>query len=318
MTSNNLIAERGKQADLPAVDLLRELEPVTTANLSRHLAIAKEWMPHEYVPWSEGRDFREHPWQPEESTLSRVAQTAFEVNLLTEDNLPSYHREIAAALGADGAWAAWTNRWTAEEGRHAMVIRDYLLVTRGVDPERLERGRMRQLTTGYNTHGKPMLRVLAYVAFQELATRISHHNTGRYVETTAAARLLDRVAADENLHMIFYRDLVSAAFELTPSQTMRAVADEVLGFEMPGSGIEGFSRKAKTIASAGIYDLRIHHDQVLVPLLRHWRVWELTGLDDAAEQARTRVGDFLHGLDTLASRWEEKRAASTASSVAGP
>ena len=37
--------------------LLRELEPVVEENLNRHLGIAKEWFPHEYVPWSEGRDF---------------------------------------------------------------------------------------------------------------------------------------------------------------------------------------------------------------------------------------------------------------------
>ena len=36
------------------------------------------------------------------------------VNLLTEDNLPSYHREIATFFGRDGAWGAWVGRWTAE------------------------------------------------------------------------------------------------------------------------------------------------------------------------------------------------------------
>ena len=49
-----------------------------------------------------------------------IAQIAFEVNLLTEDNLPSYHREIADAFGRDGAWGTWVHRWTAEEGRHAL------------------------------------------------------------------------------------------------------------------------------------------------------------------------------------------------------
>ncbi|HEY2097307.1 MAG TPA: acyl-ACP desaturase, partial [Pseudonocardia sp.] len=37
--------------------LLQELEPVVTENLERHLSMAKEWMPHEYVPWSQGRDY---------------------------------------------------------------------------------------------------------------------------------------------------------------------------------------------------------------------------------------------------------------------
>ena len=39
------------------LDVLLELEQVVEVNLNRHLATAKEWFPHEYVPWSRGRDF---------------------------------------------------------------------------------------------------------------------------------------------------------------------------------------------------------------------------------------------------------------------
>ncbi len=297
---------------LDPMDLLRELEPTAAFNLDRHLSMSKEWMPHDYVPWSRGRDFDSEPYEPSQSTLGPIAQVAFEVNLLTEDNLPSYHREIVDGFGRDGAWGTWVHRWTAEEGRHAIVMRDYLLVTRSVDPVALERGRMQQMETGYDTAGKSSLRVLAYVSFQELATRISHRNTGRYTEDPIADKLLARVAADENLHMIFYRDLVTAALELTPSQTVLAIADEVLGFEMPGTGIADFGRKAKQIAKAGIYDLRIHHDQVLKPLLTHWRFFELEGLDAEAEQARTTVAEFLGAIEGAARSYEEKAAARAA------
>src|SRR6195952_3659310 len=171
---------------LSDLDLLRELEPVAEAGLERHLRLAKEWMPHEYVPWSQGRDFDALPWEPGQSSLSEIAQVAFEVNLLTEDNLPSYHREIADAFGRDGAWGTWVHRWTAEEGRHALCMRDFLLVTRAVDPIELERGRMRQTEQGYDSAAangpKSQLEVMAYVSFQELATRISHRNTGAYTE----------------------------------------------------------------------------------------------------------------------------------------
>ncbi|MCA1675107.1 MAG: acyl-ACP desaturase, partial [Actinobacteria bacterium] len=163
--------------------LLYDLEPVVTENLHRHLSAAKDWMPHEYVPWSQGRDYADlggEPFDPEQSRLSPLARTALEVNLLTEDNLPSYHREIERTFGLDGAWGTWVNRWTAEEGRHAYCIRDYLLVTRGVDPEQLEQARMKVMQTGYDSEDKPTLRVLAYVSFQELATRISHRNTGKH------------------------------------------------------------------------------------------------------------------------------------------
>ncbi|HZA16072.1 MAG TPA: acyl-ACP desaturase [Pseudonocardiaceae bacterium] len=294
-----------------SVRLLHDLEPVVTENLNRHLAAAKEWMPHEYVPWSLGRDYADlggQAWDPEQSRLSPIAQTALEVNLLTEDNLPSYHREIERAFGRDSAWGTWVHRWTAEEGRHAYCIRDYLLVTRGVDPVELERARMQVMQTGYNTQDAPLLRVLAYVSFQELATRISHRNTGRYAEDPIAERLLTRVSTDENLHMVFYRNLVRAALEISPGPTLRAITDEVTNFHMPGIVIPGFARKAALIAKAGIYDLRIHHDEVIWPLLRQWGVFELDSLDAEGEKACAELADFLTQLDGQASRFEERRA----------
>jgi acyl-[acyl-carrier-protein] desaturase len=299
--------------------MLAALEPTVTENLNRHLSTAKEWMPHEFVPWSEGTDFAElggKPWSLEQSNLSPIARTALEVNLLTEDNLPSYHREVERAFGRDSAWGTWVNRWTAEEGRHAYCIRDYLLVTRGVDPEELERARMQTMQAGYDSGEKPLLNVCAYVSFQELATRISHRNTGRYTEDPIAEKLLTRVAMDENLHMIFYRNIVSAALELAPNETMRAITDEVVTFQMPGSVIPGFARKAVQIALAGIYDLRVHHDDVVMPLVRQWGLLDLEGLDAEGEQARTELAAAIEALDAQASRFTQQREESAAKKAA--
>ena len=210
----------------------------------------------------------------------------------------------------DGAWINWVGRWTAEEGRHAIVLRDYLTVTRNIDPIALERGRMTQLQQGYDRDATDTLHGLAYVAFQELATRISHRNTGRYSDDPVADKIMIRIAADENLHMVFYRDILAAALEIQPSAAVRAIVDEVLAFQMPGAGIPGFLRKAAAIAKAGIYDLRIHRDEVLLPILQHWRIFELTGLDAAAEDARRRLADHLEKLDAAAKRFEEKLARS--------
>ena len=291
--------------------LLKQLEATVEENLERHLASAESWMPHEYVPWSEGRDFAAlagEPWSADQSRLSPIARTALELNLLTEDNLPSYHAELKSTFGRHGAWGVWVNRWTAEEGRHASCIRDYLLVTRGVDPERLEQDRMATLQAGWDSGDKPLLHACVYVSFQELATRVSHRNTGRCCEDPVAERLLTRIAMDENLHMIFYRNLVQVALEIAPGQTLRAIADEVAGFTMPGSVVPGFARKAVQIAQAGVYDLRIHHDDVIMPLVRHWRVFELEGLDPGGEQARQDLAAALDALDARAARFVERRA----------
>jgi acyl-[acyl-carrier-protein] desaturase len=289
-------------------DLFKELEPAAGRLLERHLSMAKEWMPHEYVPWSLGRDYDKEPWTPDQPRLTGVAQTAFEVNLLTEDNLPSYHLEVMSAFGRDGAWGTWAHRWTAEEARHAVVIRDYLLVTRNIDPVELERNRMATMELGYSTNGKPALQVMAYVAFQELATRVSHRNTGHFSNDPVADKIMARIAVDENLHMVFYRDMVAEALKVAPSETVQAVAAEVKSFEMPGADMPGYRRKAAQIANAGIYDLRIHHDDILMPLLRHWKVLDLEGLDAEGEQARGELVARMEELDGQAARYEEKRA----------
>src|SRR5262252_8325198 len=213
--------------------LARQLDTAVEENLHRHLACADDWMPHEFVPWGDGRSFAAlggEPWSAEQSRLSPVARTALELNLLTEDNLPSYHAELGSTFGRQGAWGAWMNRWTAEEGRHAACIRDYLLVTRGVDPERLERDRMATVQAGFDPGGKPWLQACAYLAFQELATRVSHRNTGRHCGDPVAEKLLARIAMDENLHMVFYRNLVRAALDIAPGPALRAITDEVADF----------------------------------------------------------------------------------------
>jgi acyl-[acyl-carrier-protein] desaturase len=300
-------AESAEPAGYDERALLLELEPVAARLLDRHLSVAQEWFPHDYIPYRLGRDFDKEPWTPDQPSLSGVARTSFEVNLLTEDNLPSYHRLIHGMFGdGDGAWINWIGRWTAEEGRHAIVLRDYLTVTRNLDPASLERQRMTHVQAGYERPRTDPLHGLAYVAFQELATRISHRNTGRYSDDPVADRIMARISADENLHLVFYRDTMGAALEIEPSAAVRAIVDEVLDFSMPGIGIPGFGRKAAQIATAGLYNQRIHRDAVLLPLLNHWRIFELRGLDTDAERARSALADHLVQLDASARRLEEK------------
>jgi acyl-[acyl-carrier-protein] desaturase len=66
------------------------------------------------------------------------------------------------------------------------------------------------------------------------------------------------------------------------------------------------------MAQAGIYDLRIHHDEILWPLLRYWKLFQLDGLHPQAEQARDRLAAHLAKTDRLARRFEAKRAAAAA------
>ena len=73
------------------LNLLNDLEPVVERELNRHISIAKEWFPHDYVPWDEARNFAHlggEDWTPQEQRFSEAARTSLIINLLTEDNLP--------------------------------------------------------------------------------------------------------------------------------------------------------------------------------------------------------------------------------------
>ncbi|MEY2430535.1 MAG: acyl-[acyl-carrier-protein] desaturase [Acidimicrobiaceae bacterium] len=301
---------------------LVDLEPHAAALLDRHLASAKEWFPHEYVPYHRGRDFEPgHQWTPDESDLGgadipEAVRSALYVNLLTEDNLPYYFRHIERTFGADGAFGTWVRRWTAEEGRHAIVIRDYLMATRAIDPVALERGRMVQVAGGESPEPDSPLSALVYVSLQEMATRIAHRNTGRLLGDEAGFRVMARVAADENLHHLFYRDLTSAALDLWPSEVVIAIEEVVRTFAMPGTGIPDFQRHSALIASAGIYDATIHHEQILIPVvLNHWKVAQLINLTPAAEQARDALLRRIERIGRLARSLASRRDASEKQTV---
>ncbi|WP_100461684.1 acyl-ACP desaturase, partial [Mycobacteroides abscessus] len=298
-----------------------ELEPVVEENVHRHLGVTKDWNPHDYVPWSEGKNYKAlggQDWDPEQSKLSEVAKIAMITNLLTEDNLPSYHREIAMNFTMDGPWGTWVNRWTAEENRHGIAIRDYLVVTRSVDPVELEKLRIAQMTSGFspgqNRQGgdelfaESLFDSVVYVTFQELATRVSHRNTGKACAEPVADELLKRISTDENLHMIFYRNLVEAGMHIAPDQALKSIHKVLDNFTMPGYTIPGFRRNAVTIATGGVYDPQSHLDEVVMPVLRKWRIFERDDITGEGEWYREDLARVVTDLKKTSADFEEVKA----------
>jgi acyl-[acyl-carrier-protein] desaturase len=313
------------------VQLLHELTPVAAQLTARHYETCKPWYPHEFVPWSLGRDFVEgEQWDPREVPLPDSVRSALFVNLLTEDNLPYYFRAIDRMFGRDGAWREWSHRWTAEEARHSIALRDFMTVTRAIDPRALEDGRMSQMSGGQVPDPDSAVDGFVYVALQELATRIAHRNTGKALQHhlgdhpvgQAGYEVISRVAADENFHFLFYRDLTSAALEIAPSLVLPAIERQVREFEMPGTGIPGFRKHAEAIARDGLYNLQQHHDQILQPVVvRWWKIESLSGLTSEAEQARDAVLDRITRIGVAARRLADRalEAAERArTAIAGP
>ena len=203
-----------------------------------------------------------------------------------------------------------------EENRHGIALRDYLVVTRAVDPIELERARMHQVAAGFSPGQQgqgsvcpdSFLDAVAYVTFQELATRVSHRNTGKACAEPVADQLLKRIAFDENLHMIFYRGLTAAALELSPNRAMQSICRILVNFQTPGLTIPNFRRKSVKIAVGGIHDLRQHLDDVVLPVLRNWRIFEREDLTGDGARARDELGVFIGRIESEAAIFEESRA----------
>ena len=290
------------------LDVMRQLEYQVAIELERHNRMRKPWVPIDFMPIDQqtGQILHRFTDPSEVPMLSPEAKSAMTVNLATEENIPSYHRVIANNFGLDGPWGTWDNLWTAEEANHAYSMRMFLDLTRAIDPYETEQIRMEQVKQGYNVEKDP-LHTLAYVTFQETATRVSHRETGIAANNDIANKLLKRIAADENYHMLFYRNVAGAALDIAPNQMMQAICDEVTSFEMPGANIKDFQIMSLQIANAGIYDLRRHLKEVVMPVLKIWRIFEREDFSGYGEVARDELAVFLEKLDVKASKFEESR-----------
>jgi acyl-[acyl-carrier-protein] desaturase len=116
------------------------------------------------------------------------------------------------------------------------------------------------------------------------------------------------VSADENLHMIFYRGVGAAAMDIAPDAAMQSVWRILKNFQMPGFTIPNFRRNAVKIAVGGIYDLRQHLDEVVLPVLRYWRIFERDDFTGVGQRNRDDLADFLAQTDVEAAKFEQSKA----------
>jgi acyl-[acyl-carrier-protein] desaturase len=279
------------------VDLLLELTDDVTRLYNRHLDAPRSWFPHELIEWGQGESFQTRPWSATDYELADGVRSAIYVNLLTEDNLPYYTTTLLAHAPQGHPLADWNHQWTMEENRHAMVMRDWVHISRCIDPTLLEEGRRVQMLKGEVPHPESLADLITYVSFQERATQIAHRNTASRLpkDDTMGRKVLGMVAGDETKHFMFYRDLALAAFAIDPSAMIQAAARQVVHFAMPGTGIPNFARHAVRISREGIYGLTQFLGDVLEPVLD---VWDVSHLALTAEDDRARE-DLMGFVDKL-------------------
>jgi acyl-[acyl-carrier-protein] desaturase len=271
------------------LELVEAIDDDVTRLTDEHLARRSDWYFHDIVPWERGESFREKPWEVSQCTITENARTALVLNLLTEDNLPYYHALLEKNLPDTSAFSKWNHLWTAEEGQHAIAIRSYLLTSRNCDPDELEDDRKATMINGYQPEFEDPMEVFAYTATQELATRVSHRNAGKITDDPAAFELMRNIAADENHHFIFYKSVVQAMLDKAPELVLPGILEVFENFQMPGVAMPNFVRRSIEVAKAGVYNLRIHHDRVLLPLIKDWNIGGLSGLKPAATELQEKI-----------------------------
>ena len=291
-------------------DLLTEIAPDVERLYNRHMEAPRLWFPHEQINWGRGTSFVERPWTVNDYPLGQGVRSAIYVNLLTEDNLPYYTNSLLAHAPKGHPIRDWNHQWTMEENRHAMVMRDWVHISRCIDPTLLEVGRRVQMAKGEVPEPETFADLICYVALQERATQIAHRNTGAHLpkDDKIGRNVLALVAGDETKHYLFYRDLALAAFAIDPSTMMVAAAKQVTAFAMPGTGIPSFTRHAVRIAREGIYGLEQFLNDVLEPVLTLWDVNHLEHLTPQAELARIELSCVVDKLTVSVERSAQKAA----------
>jgi acyl-[acyl-carrier-protein] desaturase len=104
--------------------------------------------------------------------------------------------------------------------------------------------------------------------------------------------------------MIFYRDVSEVGIELAPNLAIKALHKILLNFQMPGFQVPEFRRKAVIIAVGGVYDPRIHLDEVVMPVLKKWRILEREDFSGEGARLRDEVGAHVKELEAACDKFE--------------
>jgi acyl-[acyl-carrier-protein] desaturase len=244
-------------AETPVANRLTlDLEPVVAENYQRHIDSAEEWFAHDYVPFDQGRNFAflgGEDWKPSEVTLPAHVVDALEILLIVKDNLAAYHRELVEHFILDWKWGRWIGRWTAEEHIHAVVLRNYLVVTRNFDPSANEDVRVAHVMKGYRANQLTQIETLAFMAFFERAHGVFCRRLAEQIEEPTLRSLIERIALDEERHELFFTNLLRYCLELDEAQTLRAVATQAAAAQTPGADILAYADKRAVVADAGIF-----------------------------------------------------------------
>lgn len=275
-------------------DLIIALEKALPEIAEDHEAAATPWSPHDWVPWDDGRNFAflgGEDWDPSQATLSAEARAGSLALLLTKDNLPSYHRVLAKYFPAFSDWRQLVGVWTAEDNRHAIVLRDYLVVKRAIDPVDSEERRREHVTKGYRQREEQVnelgpLDVLALMAVHENQCVHVISRLAAAVDDDVYLQILAKISNDDRVQADTFAAFLNAGLVADQDNTVVAVDRALQRDEPIGGDIEGFEAEWALIADYENAETKAATAKMLADALK---LDTVQGLGDAAEAARKRI-----------------------------
>jgi acyl-[acyl-carrier-protein] desaturase len=286
--------------------LIPSLEPKLLALYEQHKVRAAkiDWSYHEFLPLDE---LKANP--DSLPKLSPAVYTAVETAVLTEVNLPWFTTHLYSAFkGALEVMVDFLHTWTSEEDQHALLLETYLLLGGNGDTKRRMAMRKGVIRQGWATTIASHFQAVAYTAIQELATQTFYLRVADVAESEDAmlSRALRRLAKDETLHMAFYRDAVKMHLEAEPNYVY-PLADVLMKFEMPGSGMPNYLERSEILANEVNYGPEQFYSQVVDVLWKYWEVDKLEPTLQEARDAQSRVVRYHQKLGKIAARLAQRR-----------
>lgn len=275
-------------------ELINALEKALPEIAQEHALGAQSWDPHDWVPWSKGRNFAflgGDDFTPDQATLAPETAAPLLALLLTKDNLPSYHRVLAIWFPAFSDWRQLVGVWTAEDNRHAIALRDYLVVTRAMDPVDAENRRRIHVVQGWKQNPAAVAAVgpmdaLALLAVHENQCVQFLNRLEERSEDPQLTTILEKIRTDDAVQAATFQAFLMAGMVADQEATVIAVDKALAQIEHIGDDCADFEEQRALFAD---FESEATDAAIAAKLVQELKLDSVQELSDEAEAARQRI-----------------------------
>lgn len=274
----------------------------------------RHWFPSQVLPSLDYEKSGDLEWvinlQKRAEKIPDDVRISLALNIITEEGLPHFHTILSKSVGENTALIDWTNLWTAEEETHGALLKQFANASKILNTLYLEKEKFEYLKEGFKPAwtGNPW-KLFVYTSLQEMATKVSHENTGKIVEHIDPYfnELTKLVAQDEAKHYAFYMKLFKEIILRDPNDALKAAAELMPRIDMPAVAISEFPKYAEVIGRMQIYSFRKYID-IVNKLIISWGIdSDMRGLDDNGKRYQQDILELPGRLSKAADRFEKNR-----------